>query len=155
MDTTILSTSEQQTREVASELMKKYMMQVPENPVIFLLYGNLGAGKTVFVKGIGDALGVSDIVSPSFTIYDECDVHHDGIEYLYHFDLFRITEVEEFEHLGLTDIVKPGNVLAIEWSEKSDPIKDILLRNKSITVCVRMEHFDREKRRIIIKDDCL
>lgn len=149
MDTTILSTSEQQTRESAAELMKKYMKQVPEKPVIFLLYGNLGAGKTIFVKGIGDTLGISDIVSPSFTIYDECDVHHDGIEYLYHFDLFRISEVEEFEHLGLTDIVKPGNVLAIEWSEKSDPIKKLL--EQGTVIEVHMEHTDEHTRTITIK----
>jgi tRNA threonylcarbamoyl adenosine modification protein YjeE len=149
----IISYSEAETRTVARELFEKYIPGVLKTgkPLVIMLYGNLGVGKTVFTKEIGMALGLNDIVSPAFVVYYEYPVHRDGVKFMYHFDLYRITEPNEFDHLGIEEILKPGNIIVIEWSEKSGPVLE-LLKSKSTFIEVRFEHKGEDARSIIITE---
>ncbi len=82
---------------------------------IFLLLGNLGAGKTCFTQGIAWGLGIKEYaVSPSFIVVRELY----GRLPLYHIDLYRLDHIEEIVELGLDDYLYGGGVCVVEWAEK-------------------------------------
>lgn len=87
-------------------------------PLVVLLRGDLGAGKTTLVKGIAEgfaAAGADDVTSPTFTLIHE----YRGTQItLYHIDLYRIDSERELETLGLDDLLAPNCILLIEWGEK-------------------------------------
>ncbi len=88
---------------------------------VFCLIGNLGVGKTLFSQGFADGIGVEECVnSPTFTIVQE---YTDGRIPLYHFDVYRIEEIDEMEEIGYTDMIYGDGVCLIEWA---DLIEDIL-----------------------------
>ena len=80
------------------------------------LEGPLGAGKTTFVKGIARGMGITETVtSPTFTLVTE----YEGKLPLYHMDLYRIRSSEEFEFLGVEEMLYGSGVTVIEWSERA------------------------------------
>ena len=80
------------------------------------LEGPLGAGKTTFVKGIARGMGITETVtSPTFTLVPE----YEGKLPLYHMDLYRIRSSEEFEFLGVEEMLYGSGVTVIEWSERA------------------------------------
>jgi tRNA threonylcarbamoyladenosine biosynthesis protein TsaE len=87
-------------------------------PAVFLLQGDLGAGKTVFAKGLGAGLDIdpAEVNSPTFTMVNR----HDGRMRLYHLDLYRIAGgATEVYDLGLEEILEePETVVVIEWPER-------------------------------------
>jgi tRNA threonylcarbamoyladenosine biosynthesis protein TsaE len=87
-------------------------------PIIVLLRGDLGAGKTTLVKGIAEGFGAAraeDVTSPTFTLVHEyCGPRTT----LYHIDLYRIDTQRDLETLGLDDLLAPNCILLIEWGEK-------------------------------------
>ena len=88
---------------------------------IILLNGDLGVGKTVFTKGFGRGLGIDEpISSPTFTIVQ---IYEEGRLPLYHFDVYRIADVEEMDEIGYEDYFFGQGVCLIEWAEL---IKEIL-----------------------------
>ncbi|HMV51047.1 MAG TPA: tRNA (adenosine(37)-N6)-threonylcarbamoyltransferase complex ATPase subunit type 1 TsaE [Blastocatellia bacterium] len=90
---------------------------------VFLLHGDLGAGKTVFAKGIAAGLDIdpAEVNSPTFTIINQ----HDGRMRLYHLDLYRIEgEADELRELGLEEMLnEPNAVVVIEWPERLGSFK--------------------------------
>lgn len=81
---------------------------------IVALYGGLGAGKTVFAKGIACGLNITDdVVSPTFMLLKQ----YEGDMMLHHFDLYRIEDEEELEHIGFYDYLNSEGVCVIEWAE--------------------------------------
>jgi tRNA threonylcarbamoyladenosine biosynthesis protein TsaE len=87
-------------------------------PLIVLLRGDLGAGKTTLAKGIAEGFGAAraeDVTSPTFTLVHE---YRGPRVTLFHIDLYRIDTPRELETLGLDDLVAPNSILLIEWGEK-------------------------------------
>jgi tRNA threonylcarbamoyladenosine biosynthesis protein TsaE len=121
-------------RDLAAEL-------VP--PLIILLRGDLGAGKTTLVKGIAegfDAASADDVTSPTFTLIHE---YRGPQAVLYHIDLYRIDTERELETLALDDLLAPGSILLIEWGEKFARLKrdcDIEISLQSLGDTVRRIH---------------
>ncbi|HYM22256.1 MAG TPA: tRNA (adenosine(37)-N6)-threonylcarbamoyltransferase complex ATPase subunit type 1 TsaE [Vicinamibacterales bacterium] len=130
------TSSEQATAEVGRRLAPK----LSAGDVI-LLYGDLGAGKTAFVRGVAEGLGVSgaDVSSPTFTIVQE---YRGGRLPLFHADLYRLDNPREIDDLGLDELTADG-VLAIEWAEK-------VPRPLLGAIVVRIAHGDADSRTIIL-----
>jgi tRNA threonylcarbamoyladenosine biosynthesis protein TsaE len=87
-------------------------------PLVVLLRGDLGAGKTTLVKGIAEgfeAARAEDVTSPTFTLVHE---YRGPRAVLYHIDLYRIETERELETLALDDLIAPNSILLIEWGEK-------------------------------------
>ncbi|MBI5219530.1 MAG: tRNA (adenosine(37)-N6)-threonylcarbamoyltransferase complex ATPase subunit type 1 TsaE [Bacteroidia bacterium] len=88
---------------------------------IFAFYGEMGAGKTTFIKALCKAAGVVDIVnSPSFSIINEYKNKTGG--QVYHLDFFRIKSIEEAFDVGYEDYFYSDNYCFIEWPEKIEPL---------------------------------
>ena len=95
--------------------------QKAEAGQVYCLDGDLGVGKTVFTKGFACGLGIDEPVSsPTFTILQE---YESGRLPLYHFDVYRIADVEEMDEIGLDDYIEGDGVCLIEWANL---IKEIL-----------------------------
>ena len=105
----IETNSPEETFRVGKELGEKaYAGQV------FTLTGDLGVGKTVFTKGLAKGLGIEEPVSsPTFTIVQ---IYEEGRMPLYHFDVYRIGDVEEMEEIGYEDCIYGEGVSLIEWA---------------------------------------
>ncbi|PEN13062.1 tRNA (adenosine(37)-N6)-threonylcarbamoyltransferase complex ATPase subunit type 1 TsaE [Longibacter salinarum] len=103
--------------------------------------GDLGAGKTHFVKGLARGLGYSEreVRSPTFTIVQ---VHEGGSMPLYHFDAYRVGSPEEFVDLGFEEYVYGEGVTVVEWPRR---VEDLLPDD---TIWLRLEHISAEERRI-------
>ncbi|MFQ5451968.1 MAG: L-threonylcarbamoyladenylate synthase [Candidatus Paceibacterota bacterium] len=144
-----ISNSVFETKRIAQELLKKYIGEAVKKPLVILLQGELGVGKTVFVKGIGKALGVDNIVSPTFVIYYEYGVRHKEVAKLVHVDLYRLESTDEFKHLGLEDMLMPKTIVCIEWGEKSAEIYPELKR-KGKVIYIKMVRIDEKKREVVV-----
>lgn len=108
MDKSYVSNSAEETFDLGRELA--ISLKIGD---IVALYGGLGAGKTVFAKGIASGLGIADeITSPTYTLLKE----YRGRLTLYHFDLYRIEEKEELFHIGFFDYLGGDGVCVIEWA---------------------------------------
>ena len=87
---------------------------------VFTMVGDLGVGKTVFTQGVAAGLGITEPVSsPTFTIVQ---VYEDGRLPFYHFDVYRIGDVEEMEEIGYEDYFNGGGVTMIEWANLIEEI---------------------------------
>lgn len=87
---------------------------------VFTLTGDLGVGKTVFTQGLAKGLGIEEPVnSPTFTIVQ---VYEEGRLPFYHFDVYRIGDVEEMEEIGFEDYVMGDGVSLIEWANLIEEI---------------------------------
>ncbi len=92
---------------------------------VYTLTGDLGTGKTLFTQGFAAGLGISEPVSsPTFTILQ---VYDTGRLPFYHFDVYRIADVEEMEEVGWEDCIFGGGVCMIEWAEL---VEEILPENR-------------------------
>jgi tRNA threonylcarbamoyladenosine biosynthesis protein TsaE len=112
-------------------------------PVLVLLSGDLGSGKTTLTKGIVSALGAAredDVTSPTFTLMHAYGESHP----VFHADLYRIENFHDFETLGMEDLFSRPGVVILEWSERFP------LPSPWPEVRVRLEHLGGDSRRISV-----
>jgi tRNA threonylcarbamoyladenosine biosynthesis protein TsaE len=103
------------------EAAKKFVENMDDRTV-FAFRGNMGAGKTTFIKAICEELGVEDTInSPTFAIVNEYRSEDNG-ELIYHFDFYRINKLSEAEDLGAEDYFYSGALCFIEWPEKIEEL---------------------------------
>ncbi|MDI6716546.1 MAG: tRNA (adenosine(37)-N6)-threonylcarbamoyltransferase complex ATPase subunit type 1 TsaE [Actinomycetota bacterium] len=122
---TVISHSSEETWELA----KRLAPMLSRGDVINLC-GDLGAGKTVFAKGLADGLGIDEpVTSPTFTIVKE----YQGNLPFYHFDVYRLSSPDELEELGADEYFYGDGVTVIEWGDKVEELlPDIRLEIKMI-----------------------
>ncbi len=105
-----ISHSEQETEAVGMRLARS----LPAGAQVIAMYGELGAGKTALIRGLGRGLGITELInSPTFTIVNE----YRGERELFHFDMYRLGSAEELFDIGWEDYLSRGGVCAVEWSE--------------------------------------
>jgi tRNA threonylcarbamoyladenosine biosynthesis protein TsaE len=109
--TEILTSSEEETAAAGASLGASL-----QAGAVLLLYGNLGAGKTAFVRGLAEGLGINtdDVTSPTFTLVHE---YRGGRLPLIHVDLYRLDRAE-LDEIGLDEALAASGVVAIEWAER-------------------------------------
>lgn len=99
----------------------KAFIEAMDDRTVFAFYGEMGAGKTTFIKAICEELGVEDVInSPTFAIVNE--YRSDSDELIYHFDFYRINKVEEAYDFGYEDYLYSGALCFIEWPEKIEEL---------------------------------
>jgi tRNA threonylcarbamoyladenosine biosynthesis protein TsaE len=119
---------------------KKLVSVFPEHR-IFAFYGKMGAGKTTFIQAICKTLGSNDnVTSPTFALINEYKTQE--LSSIFHFDFYRIKDLEEAFDLGYEDYLYSGEYCLIEWPEKIEP----LLPEKLVEV--KIEVNDNETRTI-------
>lgn len=133
-----LSNSAEETIKIGKSFAEKL-----NKGAVVLLNGEMGAGKTVFVKGMALGLGIKSLVtSPTYAYMND----YDGV--LYHYDCYRLSSGEDAESLGLTDYFYAGGICVIEWSENiADVIPDGAIH-------VNIEKTGEEQRSIEIEISC-
>ncbi len=152
-----ISKSEEGTKKLAKVILKDNIKETENKSLVYILKGPLGAGKTVFAKGLGEYLGIKNIISPSFVIYYEYVIQTqsekrkakprlDRGKKMVHADLFNVRDEEEIKHLGFEKYIKPGNIICIEWGEKSSNlVKSLSSKSKVIYVDISYDGGDRRK----------
>lgn len=113
------SPSPERTRELAAALARAAAAGA-EEVLVVALEGPLGAGKTVFAKGLAEGLGLDPtrVASPTFVIAGEYPVARGDLKRLVHADLYRVGSAGELEAAGLRDWLEPGTLLVVEWADR-------------------------------------
>jgi tRNA threonylcarbamoyladenosine biosynthesis protein TsaE len=112
-------------------------------PILILLSGELGAGKTTLTKGIVSELGAAreeEVTSPTFTLVHK----YEGRARVYHVDLYRVSGFHDLETLGLEDLFSENAVVIVEWPE------GLTLRTDWPVLRVSLEHVDEDSRRMVV-----
>ena len=118
------------SREETEAFAKEYAKTLVGGDVV-LLDGEMGAGKTVFAKGVAKGLGVEEeVTSPTYAYMNDYDGR------LFHYDCYRIESVEQAERLGLADYFDMGGICLIEWAQNIAPllprkVKRVIIRKLS------------------------
>ena len=121
---------------------------------VIAYFGDLGAGKTAFTRGLAQGLGITDpVTSPTYTIVNE---YLSGRIPLFHFDMYRLSSADELFDIGWEDSLSRGGVCAVEWSENvEDALQD------AIRVTIEKDADEPDTRHITItggprfEDPCL
>jgi tRNA threonylcarbamoyl adenosine modification protein YjeE len=132
-------------------LAGKYALKCEKKPVVFILEGEMGVGKTVFAQGLGTFLGVEDIVSPTYVIYYEYPVKQNNIHLFLHADLYNIEESEEYAHLGLESYFKKNTMICVEWGNRIGPIFDFIKKTSQVII-IEMAYKTEKQRTITVKE---
>ena len=132
-----ISNNEAETEALGARLAEK----LPGGSVV-AMYGDLGAGKTAFVRGMARGMNLScRVSSPTFTIVNE----YLGERELIHFDMYRIGGADELFDIGWEDYLSRGAVCAVEWSEN---VEDAFFGDE---IVVRIEKLGDTKRKITVE----
>jgi L-threonylcarbamoyladenylate synthase len=141
----LLSRSEEDTQNIGKELWQKYESYHGKRAIVFALQGEMGAGKTIFTKGVARAMGITELVtSPTFALENE---YQTGKEKLFHFDAWRLEKSDELRELGFEDLIKNKSVVSIEWAERvADEIRKF--DDEAIIIWVKIEFGKKEDERL-------
>ena len=111
---TLLTTSPEET-----EALGRRLGEILAPPALLLLRGDLGAGKTCFVRGLARGLDIpadEPVTSPTYALMH----HYQGRHDLYHFDLYRLSCWADLVEIGFDEYVEAGKIVVVEWSERAD-----------------------------------
>lgn len=135
------SQSANQTQEIGENFAK----QLKGGDVVFL-FGNLGDGKTTFVQGLAQGLGIKKrIISPTFILMRTHKVKKNRAKFFYHVDLYRMESEKDIEGLGLEEIMgNKENIVAIEWADK---LGNVFKKN---SIKIYFNNLGEDKRKIEI-----
>ncbi len=129
----LVSHSPEQTEQIACKLASTLLAGD-----VVALRGGMGAGKTAFVRGLAKGLAVTgEVASPTFALVHE----HEGRIPLYHFDMYRVTTMDDLYSTGFFDYLDSGAVLAVEWSEN---IETALPRKRLVVTLTPISDTERE-----------
>jgi len=134
------------TKQIACQLAKEIMRVGSDCARVIALEGNLGAGKTTFVQGFANALGITEkIQSPTFVLMKIYSPHKQKyLKHLVHIDAYRLERSAELEHLGFHELLKDkDSVILIEWADR---VKKLLPKE---TTWIVFKHSKKMNRRTI------
>lgn len=140
-------------QDLGSEIVNKYKSILDYKPMLILFNADLGAGKTQFVKGIGKALSIKEVInSPTYTIMKEYEYILRGQKAkLIHMDAWRLESIDEFIKLNISKYFKKGNIIAVEWAGMArDTIDKITGNIDIIKLFIEIEYLSFDKRRVCI-----
>ncbi len=145
----IISNSASQTEKIGEELAIEALKERRKKSLIIGLKGDLGGGKTTFMKGFARGLGIRDkILSPTFVIFRKYNIKNSFFDKFYHFDCYRIESGRDILELRLREIFSDSkSIIAIEWSER---LSDILPED---ILTVDFEVIGEKKRKITVKEN--
>lgn len=119
-----ITNSSEETRKLGEEFARSLLARLQGETLIIALYGDLGSGKTTFVQGLAEGLGIKNrIISPTFVMIRNYKIRIKDkglmINDFYHIDLYRVESKRDIEGLGIEEIISDNyNIVAIEWAEK-------------------------------------
>lgn len=133
-----ITKSQAETEKIAKELVQKL-----QGGEVLALVGNLGAGKTVFVKGLAKSLGIEDnITSPTFVLMKIYQTQHEKIKRLVHVDCYRLEKTEDLAEIGLADYLNdPENIVVIEWADR-------VVNLPKNTININIDYIEGQTRRV-------
>lgn len=141
------SKSEEETQKIAKNIFEE--QKLDGKPLVFLLLGDLGAGKTIFAKSIGKICGVKEIMnSPTFTTINEYKINFRNYKKIMHMDLYRINTVAEMQNLDLLNQIEDGVIVCLEWGEMLGIELLRKIENRAEMVKIEMEYKDLNSRKI-------
>lgn len=140
------SNSPSKTKELGFNFAKKILKEKSSRPIIVGLKGDLGSGKTTFIQGFAQGLGIKKrITSPTFVIFRHYPLRKKSRAHLFHMDAYRIKKLSELKPLNFEEIISlPKSVVLVEWPEK---IKKALPKK---TERLEFRHGEKENERTII-----
>jgi len=146
----ITSISDQETKEIAGKLLLKNWERVNKRGLVIALDGELGAGKTVFAKGVANFLQIDQqITSPTYTYIKEYEYsRHQTNGIFYHLDLWRLDDEELAKRLRIEELVKKNNVIVIEWWDQAKQF----LNNLNPDIFIQLDILENEQRKLIISE---
>ncbi|MFA9289145.1 MAG: L-threonylcarbamoyladenylate synthase [Weeksellaceae bacterium] len=144
---TFISTTAEQTSKLGRYLTNNLINQANGKPIVMLLQGDLGAGKTQFTKGVAAHLGIEHIDSPTYVMYYEYETQNKQYPLLVHADLYNIQEIEEFTHLELDSYLDKKSIMVIEWGEKAGEIIESF-KGKCLLAYITFEYTSETEREI-------
>lgn len=132
-------------------LKSKLQNRLTGGAVVLALEGDLGGGKTTFLQGFANDLGIKEkILSPTFVIQKRFDINKNNFKNFYHIDCYRLKDEKDILELDFKNIIKnPENIVAIEWPER---IKKIMPEN---AIAIEFKFIDEQTRELTIKSDVL
>jgi len=145
MQMDFLTRDASQTKTAAKILAKEVLKTGLGNTAMVIgLVGDLGGGKTTFVQGFAEGLGIKEkVLSPTFIIMRKSQIPRSRFKNFYHIDCYRLYKAKEISELGFKKIIAdPRNIVAVEWADK---IKSLLPKNH---LSIRFDFIDKNIRRI-------
>ncbi len=141
----VITKNPKETQKLAADLAKKIISKKLSKALVIALEGDLGSGKTTFIKGFSKTLGIKEkILSPTFVLIHKHKIKNSKI--LYHIDAYRLKSEKDLLKLGIKEIfANSENIVMIEWADR---VKRNIPKNAT---WINFEHLGKNKRKIIIK----